>query len=547
MADSAPINREVRDRPSLTASLRAWLVHTAKSGWHALRLLFGGPARMRVILLLAGVLALNSADIATVGASATQLRQSLNISNTDIGLLVAVTAVVAAIFSIPFGILVDRAHRIAVISVTVTLWGIVMFLSAFSTDFGQLMVARLALGAITAVSGPGVASLIGDYFPAGERGKIYGYVLAGELLGAGAGFLITGDLADISWRIAFAILAVPTIPLAWALIHLPEPARGGPSHMEPGALRIIGGREVKMRQRMAGNSMDSDSWTTNDNRPTARHEFREHFTDQGRADEQRRRPDDADGAGLHAGARPTDAQELADRLGIQPDPDSVLRSDPRQMNIIAMVRYVLAIRTNVLLVISGVCSYFFLTGVETFGLEFVKEQYHVQQLLGNLLLLFIGGGAILGVLVGGRLGDNLIKRGRLGGRVLVAAVAAIITTFLFVPAFATRSAITALPYVIAAGFALTAQNPPIDAARLDIMPPLLWGRAEGVRSLFRTSAQALAPLAFGSLSDVIGLRPTFAVMLVPFLASGIILLWALRTYPTDVATAAASAEYEFGS
>ena len=217
------------------------------------------------------------------------------------------------------------------------------------------------------------------------------------------------------------------------------------------------------------------------------------------------------------------------------------------MNIFAMVRYVLAIRTNVLLIISGVCSYFFLTGVETFGLEFVKEQYHVQQLLGNLLMLIIGGGAILGVLVGGRLGDNLIKRGRLGGRVLVAAIAAIITTFLFVPAFATRSAMTALPYVIAAGFALTAQNPPIDAARLDIMPPLLWGRAEGVRSLFRTAAQALAPLAFGGLSDVIGLRPTFAVMLVPFLASGIVLLWALRTYPTDVATASASTEFEFGS
>ena len=542
MADSAPTNREVRDRPSLTASLRAWLVHTAKSGWHALRLLFGGPARMRVILLLAGVLALNSADIATVGASATQLRQGLHISNTDIGLLVAVTAVVAAIFSIPFGILVDRAHRIALISVTVTLWGIVMFLSAFSTNFGQLMVARLALGAITAVSGPGVASLIGDYFPAGERGKIYGYVLAGELLGAGAGFAITGDLANISWRIAFAILALPTIPLAWALIHLPEPARGGPSHMQPGALRIIGQREVKMRQRMAGNNMDSSRRTPNKNPSSAGYEFREQL-----ADEQRRRTGDAEGAGLHAEARPTDAQELADRLGIQPDPDSVLRTDPRQMNIFTMVRYVLAIRTNVLLIISGVCSYFFLTGVETFGLEFVKEQYHVQQLLGNLLMLIIGGGAILGVLVGGRLGDNLIKRGRLGGRVLVAAIAAIITTFLFVPAFATRSAMTALPYVIAAGFALTAQNPPIDAARLDIMPPLLWGRAEGVRSLFRTAAQALAPLAFGGLSDVIGLRPTFAVMLVPFLASGIVLLWALRTYPTDVATASASTEFEFGN
>ncbi|TAN20389.1 MAG: MFS transporter [Actinomycetota bacterium] len=547
MADSAPINHEVRNRPSLRASAQAGLAHAAKSGWHSLRLLFGGPARTRVILLLAGVLALNSADIATVGASATQLRQGLHISNTDIGLLVAGTAIVAAVFSIPFGILVDRAHRVALISITVTLWGVVMFLSAFSTSFGQLMIARLVLGAITAVSGPGVASLIGDYFPAGERGKIYGYVLAGELLGAGIGFIISGDLADISWRAAFAILALPTIPLAWALVHLPEPARGGASHMQPGALRIVGRREIKMHQRMAGDQMDFDIGSTKKNPFSGRPGIHEQPNDPNLANEQhQQQPNASDGAGPGAGTRPTDAQELADRLGIQADPDSVLRTDPRHMNVFAMIRYVLKIRTNVFLIISGICSYFFLTGVETFGLEFVKGQYHVEQLLGNLLMLIIGGGALLGVLVGGRLGDNLIKRGRLGGRLLVAAVAAILTTVLFVPAFVTHSAMTALPYIIVAGFAVTAQNPPIDAARLDIMPPLLWGRAEGVRSLFRTAAQALAPLAFGTLSDAIGLRSTFAVMLVPFLASGIVLLWALRTYPTDVATAAASTEYEFG-
>jgi hypothetical protein len=112
---------------------------------------------------------------------------------------------------------------------------------------------------------------------------------------------------------------------------------------------------------------------------------------------------------------------------------------------------------------------------------------------------------------------------------------------LFVPALITHSVFTALPYITVAGFALTAQNPPLDAARLDIMPPLLWGRAEGVRSFLRTAAQALAPLTFGGLSDLVGLRVTFAVMLVPFLGSGIILLRGLRTYPTDVATAAASA------
>jgi hypothetical protein len=94
---------------------------------------------------------------------------------------------------------------------------------------------------------------------------------------------------------------------------------------------------------------------------------------------------------------------------------------------------------------------------------------------------------------------------------------------------------------------LSAQNPPIDAARLDIVPPLLWGRAEGIRTALRTAAQSLAPVTFGVLSERvfgggrIGLQWTFGILLVVMAASGIILLRALRTYPQDVATAAAAA------
>lgn len=54
----------------------------------------GGPARLRVILILASVLALDSADKATVGASAVELERSLHIGNTQIGLLVSISTAV---------------------------------------------------------------------------------------------------------------------------------------------------------------------------------------------------------------------------------------------------------------------------------------------------------------------------------------------------------------------------------------------------------------------------------------------------------------------
>ncbi|HTT54962.1 MAG TPA: MFS transporter [Streptosporangiaceae bacterium] len=462
--------------------------------------LAGGRARTRVILLLACVLAMASADTATVGASAAELRRALGINNTDVGLLVTVTAVVGAVFSLPFGVLADRARRTWILAGALLTWGAAMLWSASAGSFTQLLLARLCLGGVTAAAGPTVASLVGDWFSASERGQIYSYILTGELLGAGVGFAVTGDIAALSWRAAFVILGLPAFVLAWLFIRLPEPARGGQSVLA---------RDPGSRPAAAG------------------------------AEDGGHRPP------------PPDAQRLARQRGIQPDPGLVSRANP-QMNLVTAVRYVLAVRTNVALIVSGACAYYFLAGVQTFGTEFVGGQYRVGQVAANLLLLVIGAGAALGVLASGPLGDALLRRGHLNARVMVAAVAATVTVLLFIPALVTHSAVTALPYIVVAAAALAAQNPPIDAARLDIMPPWLWGRAEGVRTFLRTAAQALAPVLFGTVSDYLfgggttGLKWTFVVMLLPLTASAGFLYWAARRYPTDVATASVVTERTAG-
>jgi predicted MFS family arabinose efflux permease len=455
----------------------------------ALTRALGGSERARVIVLLASVLALSSADASTVGASATQLRHALDISNTDVGLLVSVTSLVAAAASLPFGVLADRVRRTWTLGLVIVLWGTAMIWSATVPDFGQLLVARLALGAVTAAAGPFVASLVGDYFPGSERGRVYGVILAGELVGAGVGFAVTGDIAALSWRAAFVVLALPAFVLAWFVIRLPEPARGG------------GDALVPVDQAMSA------------------------------AEEHDR----------------TAAHELARERGIEPRPDLVLTADPRRLGFLAATRYVLRIPTNIALIVASACGYYFLGGVQTFGVEFTTKQYGIDQALANLLLLVVGAGAVMGVLAGGAAGDLLLRRGILNGRILVSAIAATATVVLFFPAIFTRSALSAVPYLIVAAFAVSAQNPPLDAARLDIVVPLLWGRAEGVRTFLRTLAQALAPLLFGAVSDYVfgggrtGLQWTFVVMLFPLAASAYFLFTALRTYPRDVATAAASA------
>lgn len=462
-----------------------------RAGSRALTTALGGRERTRVILLLASVLALASADTATVGASAIQLRHDLGINNTDVGLLVTITSLVAAAASLPFGVLADRVTRTRLLGLTIVLWGAAMIWSATAPTFGDLVLARVFLGGVTAAAGPIVASLVGDWFAASERGRIYSYVISGELVGAAIGFSVTGGIATLSWRAAFVILALPAFVLAWLVFRLPEPARGGTSPLIS---------------------------------PTAQ-------------------PDARD----EAGHQTTDAQRLAQEHGLEPDPELVLTQDPRRMGLLAATRYVLSIKTNVAIILASAGGYYFLSGVQTFGVEFVTKQYGIAQALSTLVLLVVGAAGVLGVLAGGALGDFLLHRGYLNGRILVSAIAATAAVILFVPAIFTRSPLAALPYISLAALALSATNPPIDAARLDIVHPLLWGRAEAIRTFLRTLAQAFAPLLFGAVSDYVfgggrsGLQWTFAFMLLPLAASAYFLFRALRTYPRDVATASASA------
>jgi hypothetical protein len=103
----------------------------------------------------------------------------------------------------------------------------------------------------------------------------------------------------------------------------------------------------------------------------------------------------------------------------------------------------------------------------------------------------------------------------------------------------------ALPLLTIGAGLLAAANPPLDAARLDIIHPALWGRAEALRTLLRTLGQAGAPLLFGWTSEHVfggrhGLDDAFLAFLSVLIIAGALSLAAMRTYPRDVATAAES-------
>jgi MFS family permease len=496
----------------------------------------GGPARARVIGLFGGVLALSSAQIATVGAVAPQLEHALRIGNTKIGLLNSVALLIGAVAVLPVGLLVDRFRRIPMLAASMVLWSVTTMLGAFAPSYSLLLLSRVGLGAVAATAGPAIASLTGDYFPSRERARVYGYILSGEIAGTAVGFIVSGTVASlISWRAAFIVLAIPGFFLARSLWRtVPEPQRGGQSRLQPGTLDFAG------TSVDAGTSADAGTLA-------GAGDAGDEPAVNGAVDEERDL-----------------AREAAIQRGFEPDPALVLDRDPDTMSLMDAFRYVLRIPTNVLLIISSSLGYFFFAGLQTFALVFLRGHFHTSEATATLVLGLLVLGSLVGTLVSGPVTDLLARHGHFEARVWVPAICDLAAAAVLIPGLLANSLSSAIWFCVAGSALISAANPPLDAARLDIMPAGLWGRAESTRTFLRSLAQALAPLIFGGVADLIagfvppqapigtnahnvvssstgtGLQICFLIMLVTLASAGVFLLKARKTYPRDVATAGAS-------
>lgn len=196
---------------------------------------------------------------------------------------------------------------------------------------------------------------------------------------------------------------------------------------------------------------------------------------------------------------------------------------------------VLRIPTVIVSLVTGGLTEFFLSGLGIWAATFLIR-YHdmsVAQASGALAVLAIG--AIAGTLLGGILSDRLVRRGNELGRIHVAAAAQILGLVLLFPAYATDSTPLMMLLFSLGAIMLVAPMPPLAAIWADVVHPDLRGRSRSIGALGSAASAALGPLVFGIMSDAVGLRAAFLVLL-PLLGAGGAGLWLLgpRVLPRDV-------------
>lgn len=189
--------------------------------------------RTVVLLLLTLVYGFNFIDRQIVGILAPFIQADLNLTNTQLGLLIGLAfAAFYTIMGIPLAFLADRMNRVTLLSLALATWSGFTALTGFAQNFLHIALARVGVGIGEAGGSPPSHSMISDFYGKEERAGALGVYSLGIPLGIMAAYFLTAALlgADpnsVNWRRIFIILGITGIALSIIVrVVIREPRRG---------------------------------------------------------------------------------------------------------------------------------------------------------------------------------------------------------------------------------------------------------------------------------------------------------------------------------
>src|SRR5271154_6426144 len=151
----------------------------------------------------------------------------LALSDANLGSLMSGFLVVYFLTAPVFGALGDRRSRPRLIALGVACWSLATALSGFAFNFLSLFAARAAVGVGEAAYVTIAPSLLSDYFPVRQRGRVMAIFFCAIPVGSALGYVV-GGLVDkhYGWRMAFFVAGIPGLLLAALCLLLKDPPRG---------------------------------------------------------------------------------------------------------------------------------------------------------------------------------------------------------------------------------------------------------------------------------------------------------------------------------
>ncbi|MFA6435021.1 MAG: MFS transporter [Elusimicrobiales bacterium] len=181
------------------------------------------PYSRRVLFLVFGISLFNYIDRQVLYAVFPLIKKELFLTDTQLGLLASSFMIVYMCFAPLVGYFGDRYKRSGIIGLSAVFWSVATIFTGLTGTYGQMLLARSAVGAGEAGYGTVSPSYLAEWFPIGKRARVMALYALAIPAGSAIGYLLGGVLGQrFGWRAAFYIVAAPGILLGAAAMFLRE-------------------------------------------------------------------------------------------------------------------------------------------------------------------------------------------------------------------------------------------------------------------------------------------------------------------------------------
>jgi len=143
------------------------------------------------------------------------LKSAWGLTDTQLGSLVSIVALMVGVLSIPISFAADRWGRVKSIAAMACLWSLATIACGLATSYGQMFAARTVVGIGEAAYVTAGGAILMYAFPARLRSTVMGVFLGGALFGSVVRVAMGGVVATrIGWPWAFISVGLPGLILA---------------------------------------------------------------------------------------------------------------------------------------------------------------------------------------------------------------------------------------------------------------------------------------------------------------------------------------------
>lgn len=149
------------------------------------------------------------------------LKAEWSLSDTQLGSLSSIVALLVGLLTFPLSVVADRWGRVRSIVLMAGLWSLATLGCALAASYDQMFIARFCVGVGEAAYGSVGIALILSIFPAHLRSSLASAFMAGGPVGSVIGMALGGIVAThFGWRWSFGAMAIFgfTLVILYALI-----------------------------------------------------------------------------------------------------------------------------------------------------------------------------------------------------------------------------------------------------------------------------------------------------------------------------------------